>query len=157
MPERVIYFAVLGTCYMVVYLGTGKLLLDLIQRSTPTTIVHRFVVHVLLMLAGCGIPMVIELSLYDPRLPGYSLLEITNPVWTLSTIAGGSIPTSDMPVLVGVLSLAAAGIFLANLPSVVAEVRNVRIAKPARVADEDAELAAAVAIPAEPVRTSPWD
>jgi hypothetical protein len=157
LPERVIYFALLGTCYMVIYLGIGKLLLDLIQRVTPATIVHRFVVHVLLMLAGCGIPMVIELSLFDARFPGYSLLEITNPVWTLATVAGGTIINSDMSVLIVVLSIAATGVLLANLPSVVAEVRNVRIARPIRVVDEDAELAAVTAAPTESVRTSPWD
>ena len=43
-----------------------------------------------------------------------------------------------------------------NLPGVVREVRYVRIARPSRVAEEDAELAAR-SHPAEPVRTSPWD
>jgi hypothetical protein len=49
----------------------------------------------------------------------------------------------------------ALGIFLANLPSIAAEVRHVRIAKPLRVAQEDA-LAAAQAAPPR-AKTNPWD
>jgi hypothetical protein len=155
LTERVACFAVLGGSYLVIYLGLGKLLLDLMQRVGPTTIVHRFIVHVLLVMVGCGVPMVIQLSLFEMRTANYSLLQVSNLFWTLGTIGGGPMPM-ELPALTVILPLAAALVFLANLPSVVAEVRNVRIAKPARVADEDAELAA-VSAPEEPMRTNPWN
>jgi len=46
-------------------------------------------------------------------------------------------------------------VLLANLPSVVAAVRHVRIAKPRRVAEEDAFVESQRAPP--PVPTSPFD
>jgi hypothetical protein len=67
----------------------------------------------------------------------YSLLEITNPFWSLIEIVDHRSLSPEIMVLLIVLPVTAGCVFLANLPSVVAAVRHVRIAKPVRVAEED--------------------
>jgi hypothetical protein len=47
-------------------------------------------------------------------------------------------------------------VFLLNLPGIVREVRFVRLPKPKRVAEEDAEQAALLH-PPQPIQISPWD
>jgi hypothetical protein len=59
------------------------------------------------------------------------------------------------PAILLTLLPAAVLIFLANLPGIAAEVRHVRIAKPLRVAQEDALAEAQKAPPRQ--KTNPWD
>jgi hypothetical protein len=60
-----------------------------------------------------------------------------------------------MLIAVCVVTVVAAIVFLSNLPSVVAAVRHVRIAKPRRVTEEDAFVESQRAPP--PIPTSPFD
>ena len=153
--EVITYFALIGYCYIVIYLGIGKLLVSVGQRLAPVGIVLTLLIQVLLLLAGCGIPLVIHL-MSDMRDNGYSMLHITNPVWTLVELFDNTTGPVYGPMALTFLAPAALLVFLANLPSIVAEVRHVRIAQPKRVAEEDATLAAELAPPV-PVRSSPWD
>jgi hypothetical protein len=61
---------------------------------------------------------------------------------------------SFAPVIMMLLAPVAAAVFLFNLPGIAAEVRHVRVAKPLRVAEEDA---AAVEQAQPHVKTNPWD
>ena len=63
----------------------------------------------------------------------------------------------EAPVLLLVVPSFAFLVFVANLPGVARELRRVRLAKPKRVAEEDAALAAALAATPQPVQISPWD
>lgn len=62
----------------------------------------------------------------------------------------------DAFVVIALLLVTAGIVFLANLPGIAHEVRNVRLAKPQRVAEEDAQLVAQSA-PPKPAQISPWD
>jgi hypothetical protein len=83
-------------------------------------------------------------------------LQITNPIWTLVELVDGGAGLTYAEAILLMLVPTAILIFLANLPGIAAEVRHVRIAKPLRVAQEDA-LAAAQKSPPVRVKTSPWD
>jgi len=114
-------------------------------------------IQILLAAAGCAVPAVLQTMSYRYYYStGYSLLQITNPFWTLAHVGDDATLPAETAILLIVVPLAALIVFVLNLPGVVREVRHVRIAKPARVAEEDAELAALVA-PPQPTRTSPWD
>src|SRR4029079_6190204 len=76
-------FGVLGFCYLAIYLGIGKLILSAASRVTNIRIVMRVMLHVLLIGLGTAIPISIQFSSADPRFTGYSLLQISNPFWTL--------------------------------------------------------------------------
>ena len=59
-------------------------------------------------------------------------------------------------IAVGVVLLAAAGVFILNLVYIIPEIRHVRIAPPQRVEEEEQQLAAAQAS-VQPQPASPWD
>ena len=50
-------------------------------------------IHFLLVLAGSGIPMAIQLMSVELRYVDYSYLQITNPFWSLIHVADGGMPT----------------------------------------------------------------
>jgi len=152
----IIAFGVLGLSYITIYLGLGLMLVRLFRRFTYVGILLTGLTHILLLMIGCGIPTVIQMMSRNLRNLDYTLLQITNPIWTLVHIGDRSSLPPEAPLLLTVLPLVALIVFMLNLPGVAAEVRHVRLAKPRRVADEDAELSAQLA-PPEPVRTSPWD
>jgi hypothetical protein len=104
-------------------------------------------------MAGSGIPLAIQWS--NPRIwnRGYTLWQIPNPFWTIWESCTKIVPEPD--VLLPVLSVAAICVWAINLPSVAAELRQVYLPKPPRVAEEDSLLAAEAAGP--PLPKSPWD
>jgi hypothetical protein len=118
----------------------------------PVGIALSLMVQILLLVAGCGIPLIIYLMSYS-RGGGYTLLQITNPIWTLVELVDSGTGLTYSPAILLVLVPVAVIIFLANLPGIAAEVRHVRVAKPLRVAQEDA----AAQKPPPRVKTNPWD
>ncbi|MHC4398848.1 MAG: ABC transporter permease [Planctomycetota bacterium] len=155
--DRLMAFGVLLAAYLTAYLGVGLLIMRLLHRVGRASIFLAGLVQVVLLAAGCAVPWVIESM--APRTYGYmddySLLHATNPFWTLAEIGDSRVlPLETAPLMI-LVPLAALMIFLINLPGVAREVRQVRVAKPKRVAEEDAERAAKRAPPV-PTRTSPW-
>jgi hypothetical protein len=150
----ILAFGTLAFSYIIFYLGLGRLVIALLRRVTQVTLVLAVLLQVLFVLAGCGIPLSIHLMMPDLR-NDYSLIEITNPLYSLSEVMQVHDFTFDVVVLLVVVPLAALGAFLANVPGIVFAVRQVRIAKPKRVAQEDAEIAATLAPPPGP--SSPFD
>lgn len=149
----IVRMAVLVLAYLIIYLGLGKMLLAPIRRRLPLSMFLRVSIVGLLVGIGTAVPLLVQLST-DPN-AGYSLLQITNPFWTLEQATHNS-PGPDAITVSVVLPIAALLMLLASLPEIAAEVQQVRIAKPARVAEEDAQLEAA-AHPIVHVPTSPWD
>jgi hypothetical protein len=143
--------------YLTIYLGLGLLIIRLLHRFGQVAMLLGVLIQILLVAAGCAVPAVVETMLWGSYLEsGYSLLHLSNPFWTLMHLCDGpGLPVETAPVLF-LLAAASLLVFVLNLPWVVREVREVRIAKPKRVAEEDAELAAPK-VPPKPVRISPWD
>lgn len=131
-----IAFAVAMFSYIVIYLGLGRWLTAGLRRLNQGKLLLGALVQVLLLLFGVGVPLTIHLMIADMR-DSYSLLEISNPFWTLEEIITHRSLSPETTVAAFVLPIVAGLVFLANLPSVAAAVRQVRIAKPKRVADED--------------------
>ena len=154
--EAVLAFGALVACYLVIYLGLGLLVLRLLRRLGQGGWLLAVIVHPALLAVGIGVPLVIQLTSAAMRSAGYSLLQISNPFWTLAEIGDRPTLPLEAPLLLTLLPLAAAVVFVLNLPGIVREVRYVRIATPRRVAEEDAELHPETR-PAEPMRASPWD
>ena len=96
--------------------------------------------QILLLLFGCLVPLVIQLTVPDLRYnSNYSLLQITNPFWTLAEVIDRS-RSGTWAFLLIIVPLTAAVVFAMNLPGLIREVRNrSRSIKPQRVIDEDAE------------------
>lgn len=152
MRPGVMQAALVATSYVAIYLGLGKLILQLLRRVDEVRILLRVLVHLLLLMLGAGVPWVVQLSNPATRNLSYSVLQITNPFWTLYEYTVAPVPPTSRAILV-MLPLAAVLVWVANLPSLARELMQVRIARPPRVAEDDA----AQLPPAVPERTSPWD
>jgi len=143
---------VVGWGYVVAYLGLGRLLVAALRRIAVVTMMACVLIHVLLVLAGSGIPTSIQWMSVSMQRSDYSYLQLTNPFWSLYHIVTGS-RQAEVTVLMIVVPSAAICMLLANMPSVVRELRQVRMLPPPRVLEDEAELHPA---PGEGPR-SPWD
>jgi len=152
----VLAFSVLGASYVTFYLGLGLLIIRLLRRVTVVSILLAALIQILLLLLGTAVPLVTQLLLPDLRDAKYTLLQLPNPFWSLAYVADRSTLSPEVPILLAVVPLAALAVFLLNLRALIAEVQRVRVERPQRVAEEDAQIAARNA-PPEPIHTSPWD
>lgn len=147
-----VYFLVIGWSYVVAYLGLGRLVVALLRKMAEVTMFASVLLHLLLVLAGSGIPTSVQWMSLDLQNKPYSYLQVTNPVWTLPYLLEYS-PAPEEPVLVLVVPAAAICLLLLNLPGMVREIDRVRTALPARVVEDEAELHP----PPESLPRSPWD
>lgn len=145
-------FCAAGMAYMAIYLGAEVLILRLLRRFTAVPLSTGVVVQLLLVFLGGALPTILSLLLYPTN--RYGPLHFLNYFYTLAALAEGSAQaqaTSLLPFLAGV----AAVMLGLNLPAVIRELGQMRIATPARVAEE--EQARRPTRPAAPSRESPWD
>jgi hypothetical protein len=134
-----LYFLIIGAAYIVAYLGLGRLVIAQLRRFTLVTMFAGVLIHVLLVLAGSGIPTTIQWMSVELRNSPYSYLQVTNPIWSLIYVLNyGTTPEAQR--LLFVVPAAAICMLLLNLPSLVRELHRVRVALPARVAEDEAEL-----------------
>ena len=152
--EQATYCIVLGWSYVVIFLGVGRLLIALLRRLIFVSMAAGFLLHIILLLMASGIPQIIVLmsSSFNVR-NEFSLLQITNPVWTLFALLDAGVIYVEGQVLILVLPAAALIVLLLNFRSVATEVRHQRRSLPVRVAEDEAELHP------EPVPgpRNPWD
>src|SRR5690606_960238 len=73
--------------FVVIYLGVGKLLTAGLRRVAPVSGVAGFLVHLLLVMAGSGIPYAIQMSSRMWRNAGYTIMQWPNPFWTLGELS----------------------------------------------------------------------
>jgi len=160
--DMILPFGVLGFSYIVIYLGIGLLLIRTLRKFTRAGIMLSLLLQILLLLVGCGVPWIIHMMSPLLRDLDYSLLQLPSPMWTLAYVSGEvsavtvTFSTPDVQVLLWTLPAIGLLVFLLNLPCVAREVRRVRIGKPDRVAEEDAQLLAAKRPPGG-TEESPWD
>jgi hypothetical protein len=147
-----LYFLVIGWAYIVAYLGLGRLLVAQLRRVTLVTMFAGVLIHFLLVLAGSGIPTTIQLMSLEMRNLPYSYVQVTNPFWSLYYILESGVSTEADRLLI-MVPAAAVCMLLLNLPGLVRELRQVRVALPVRVAEDEAELHPAPA----PQPTNPWE
>ncbi len=147
---EIIESVVIAWSYVVAYLGLGRLAIAALRRVAKVTMLASVLIHLLLLLAGSGIPMTIQLLSVDLRNAGYTLLQITSPIYTLHTVIDTGLPSDASAPLI-IVPGAALCVLLLNMPGVVRELRQVRVAAPQRVLEDEADLQA------PPAPGSPWD
>jgi hypothetical protein len=149
--DEVTLLLILGWSYLVAYLGLGMIVVGALRRVAEVTMLASVLVHFLVLLAGSGIPSVVQAMSVEMRDLDYSFMQVTNPFWSLSHVADGGMPEGY--VLVLIVPATAICMLLLNLRGVVRELQQVRIAPPARVLADEAELHP----PPEAQPTNPWD
>lgn len=148
-----VYAVVLAWSYVVGYLGIGRLLIGAMRRFSYVSLTAGFLIQLLLVLAGIGVPLTIQVSSRMLRNSGYTLLQMSNPFWTISELNYHGAGAVQAPILVLVLPAIAIAVLMLNMPAVARELRRQRVAAPERVIEEEAELHPVQA----PGPASPWD
>jgi hypothetical protein len=138
--------------YFIVYLGLGNLLLRLLRRFTQINLAAAVLVNALLVLAGWGIPAMIDP--YNFARSTYNLDHITDPFWSMTVVFDSRAYGATDELLI-IVAAAAAAVFLFNLFYIVPEIQQHRIAPPPRVVEEESE--ATTHEPTETAPKSPWD
>ncbi len=154
-------YAVLGTCivatsYLAIYLGLAKLILSAVERFGDTRLTVRFLVSTLLVLFGAGTPWIIQISNPSTRNLDYTLMQMSNPVWTLKEYMNNNGPPMGMEAWVlTVVPITALVVWGCNLPGVARELLQSHLPQPSRVVEDDAEQRRLATV--APGRNSPWD
>jgi hypothetical protein len=151
-PDRFFNVLVLGWSYLVAYLGFGCLVVALLRKVAEVTMFASVLLHLLLLLAGSGIPTSIHWMSLELQNEPYSYLQITNPIWTLPYVLEFS-PAPEEPVLLVVVTAAATCALLFNLPGLIRELERTRSALPARVVADEESLHP----PQQTLPKNPWD
>ena len=151
--EVAIYFVILAWSYMVAFLGVGRLIVIALRRWAYVPMTAAFLIHIVLFLAAIGVPTVIQMTSRELRNSGYTLLQMTNPVWTLSDLADKGVSQVQGEVLILILPMAAIIALLLNMRSVATELLLQKTPVPVRIIEDEAQMEAA--IPRAP--SSPWD
>jgi len=151
--ETIAYFMILSWSYVVALLGFGRLGINWLRRWFYVPMAAGFLLHAILVLTGIGLPTVIQLTSRQLRYSGYSLVQMTNPMWTLAALLDDGPGAVQADVLVLVIPAAAMAALLLNMRSVGTELMHHRVAPPIRVAEEEAELHPAPV----PGPSNPWE
>ncbi len=152
--DQIFNFLLLGWCYVVLFLGVGRLLISLARRFIYVSMTAGFLLHMILLLAACGIPQIIAFMTL-PRYNNmqYSLLHISNPIWTLYGLLDAGSMSIDVVVSGCLLFAAALIVLLLNMRTVTAEIQVQRSMLPTRVVEEEAQLHPAP----ETGPSNPWE
>jgi hypothetical protein len=134
----------------VAYLGVGRLLIVLLRRWIYVPMTAAFLLQVILLMAGAFGPMVIQMTSRELRHSGYTLLQVTNPFWTLRDLVDSGPSSVQADVLIWIVPAAAVAALLLNMRSVATELMHHRVAPPVRVLEEEAALHVLVVKPSNP-------
>jgi hypothetical protein len=151
--DRSAYFIVLAWGYVVAYLGFGRLLITALRRWVFVPMAAAFLLHMILLLTAIGVPTIIQLTSRELRNSGYTLWQLTNPVWTLGKLLDDGVASVQGETLILFIPALGVAALLFNMRSVATELLHHRVAPPVRVAEEEAELNP----PPAPKPASPWD
>ncbi len=139
--DQIFFFYTLGWSYVVFYLGVGKLVISFARRFIFVSLTAGFLLHVILLLIGCGGPQILSYASSSLQFGReYSLLHITNPIWTLIELLDNGAARIDAWTVLLVIGPAAIVVLLLNMRAVAVEIQYHRSSLPTRVAEDEAQL-----------------
>jgi hypothetical protein len=142
---------VLLTSYLIAYLGLGRLAVVGLRRITEVSSLGAFLIQVLVALGGSGLPFVVRTLNERIRVDDIASLTASSPAWNVPRMLDGSLSSEmEITVLVAVVAVALA-VFLVNLTLAGHEARQLRVAAPRRVIEDDQDQQ-----PVEQQSTNPW-
>lgn len=150
--DEVVYTMIIGWGYVVGYLGIGLLVISALRRVAKVTMLASVLIHLLLLLAGFGIPYAVKSMSIELRETDYSFLQVTDPIFSIWHVLDGG-ATGDANALLILIPGVATCVLLLNMPRIIRELRVVREAAPARVLQDESELHP----PPEALPQNPWD
>jgi hypothetical protein len=161
--EHAFNAAWLLAAYIVGYVGLNRMILRRMSSSTLVGPMLGLICLIILVLIGTIFPLIVQFSLQHYMMGGddYTMMQLPNVFWTAAEVidgdlrGGGGLGVSLLNGVCLIVSAVAGVIFLLNLMTLSSGLTVTRLATPARVKEDDAELyPVAEAIP---TRTNPWD
>ncbi|MEX1041073.1 MAG: hypothetical protein WDZ51_10600 [Pirellulaceae bacterium] len=107
--EGIFWMSILLPCYVICYLGLGRVIMAGVHRLGQGGIFVSLLIHVIVMAAACGLPWSFQLWYSNFRDHNYTLFQVANPFWTFEELfSGGSVNNSQViPVTIILLGSAA--------------------------------------------------
>lgn len=136
-------FALMAVAYLAIYLGAGLLVLRALRKVRTVGLMTAVLVHAVLLVGGFSIPATIHWSIADYRIADYSPWQIPSLFWTLTYIGERGQNAWNIPYCPAIVGGLAVLMLMVNLRAIAAEMRQGRVEKPVRVAEEDDQLLAA--------------
>jgi hypothetical protein len=156
-PEHMAQFAAAAWLYVAAYLGVGRLMVMLVRNRVPSGVVFSFLLQIVLVTFGTMMPLVVQFSLFNSNNFDYSVLQATNPFWTLAQMlfnSTGGFSSADTWSSFILLAIAGSSMAVLHFLLAIREIEQTRLVAPQRVQEEDAAAVAA----RTPVRKkNPWD
>jgi hypothetical protein len=144
--------AALLTAYLAGLLGLGRLTLFGLRRFTEVSSLGCFLIQVLIALGACGLPFVVQTLAEGVRVSDLMLITAPSPAWNVPRVFEEGMPADQELTLMVTVYAAAGAIFLVNLMMAGYEARQLRMATPRRVLEDDREQKPAHAEQG----TNPW-
>ena len=156
--DQLLILAWVLMCYMVIYLGVGRLVVVWLSRWCATGVVVSCTTCVVLVVVGALFPLTLQFSLRGTIAGAgdYTILQASNVFWTIDEIAGDYALSLAWPAVPMMLGFAALFVFGASLYASAVDIIPPRLAVPKRVQEDELQLHPDRA-PKPPVPTSPWD
>jgi hypothetical protein len=123
---------------MSLYAGLGLLAVRRFRKLLSAAAFAALLLQPLPLLAGTVIPLVLQELLYG-SLEHYSPLQLTNPFWTCVELDRWRLNLVDEFIILRIIWATALFVLALNASSILNELRQVRIAAPPRVVDDDAQ------------------
>ncbi len=139
------WFGLILLCYVIVYLGVGRLIVLLMARFSRTGPFVSFLVHVLLLLLGVLVPWVVQV-LVTGEGRDYMPLQAPNWAWTLDQVIRDrrnllfDDPVNGLHTVPMLLIVSAGMMLVLNFVLTANEVRQERQAQPERIEQEELAL-----------------
>jgi hypothetical protein len=147
-------------CYVVIYVGIGRLIMRLFGRVIAEGPVVALLLNAILVALGVLVPFIVQFSLAGRMFSDdYTSLQISNVFWTMIEALEGDIMLgvgpSNWVTVPNVLLQAALVVLAINLIVAAPEIAPPRAPVPVRVQEDDLELSPILAT--APTPTNPWD
>jgi hypothetical protein len=161
LDEEVVLTAVFIYCYLIIYLGFTRFAMMLFDRFVQGGVFLSALLSILLVLFGVFLPKIIQgiiLGALDQTYLGYTVLQVTDPFWSIVAIHKNDLtdiggPWLTVPAEGLILVFSAGAMLLLNLVLAAREVDRQREEVPDRVLEELRELKPNQTV-AKP--SSPW-
>ena len=149
-------------CYVVIYLGWGRMVIKLLARIVPHSIVLSLLGHLTLIVLGVVIPMVIQFSLMRvlSDADDYTPIQAPNFIWTFVATMEHDMDdflVLGLPLVPILVASTAAIVFVLNLIHGAREIVPERALVPERVQQDDELLHASPESVLRETKANPWD
>ena len=151
-PEMIAAVAALTWGYTVTFLGLGRLTILGLRRLAPLSLFGCFLVNLLLLLGGSSLPFIVETFTNRRSTAAMGFFQSPSPAWTIARLVNGQTQTDQVATLLIAMIAIAGAALVVNLRLAGREARQLRVARPRRVVEDDLLLNP---MP-ESRPTSPW-